>query len=247
MSVLTSPTLPHPGSCGSAGLSAENAAALRAILGAEVPASLLEIAVTHPSATGKGSARTLLSNQRLEFLGDALVGGIVAARLYALHPDQPEGALTARKIACVRREALAAACGRLGLARFMVLGPGAALEGGRDLPSNQSDLFEALVGALYEAAGWDSARAFVERALAPELARPALTLAPAKNRLQELTQSLGLGTPSYRTVAANGDTGPFESEALLGGEIAGRGSGASKKAAEESAAEAALLKFAVDS
>ena len=205
---------------------------------------MLEIAVTHPSATGKGSARTLLSNQRLEFLGDALVGAIIAARLFMLHPDQPEGELTARKIACVRRDALAGACVRLDLGRFLILGAGAVLEGGRDLPSNQSDLFEALVGALYEAAGWSAARNFVERALEPELVGPALVLAPAKNRLQELTQSTGLGTPGYRTVATRGDAGPFDSEALLGGEVVGKGRGSSKKAAEEAAAEAALRKLA---
>lgn len=213
---------------------------LTAILGLKVPDELLALALSHPSSVGEGLERTLQSNQRLEFLGDALVGAIVAEHFYRTEPDLPEGQLTNRKIAAVRREALAAAGQRLDLGRFLRFGRGEDIAGGATRPSNLSDAFEALTGAIYLSHGFETTREFVLKQLAPELARDPATLVPYKNRLQELTQSIGLGTPRYQTAAMGTRAGQFSSEVLLLDEVRGRGQGSSKKAAEEAAAQTAL-------
>lgn len=218
-------------------------AQLKAKFGVQVPAELLELALTHPSAVGEGRERTLKSNQRLEFLGDALVGAIVAEYFYSTEPNLPEGDLTTRKIASVRREALAAAAERLNLDQHLILGGGERKAGGAKRPSNLSDVFEAVIGAVYLAGGWEETRRFVVSALGPELAIDVTKLISAKNRLQEITQASGLGTPRYRTGIAGADKALFSSEVLLRDEVRGKGMGKSKKAAEEAAAEAALTEI----
>ena len=214
---------------------------LETILGLEIPAELLQLALSHPSAVGDGLERTLQSNQRLEFLGDALIRAIVADYFYRSEPNLPEGDLTIRKIAAERRESLAAAAQRLELGRFLRFGRGEGNDNGAARPSNLSDAFEALTAAIFLAHGWETARDFVIKALKPELSRDPATLVPFKNRLQELTQSIGLGTPRYQTapVSVSGARG-FSSQVLLLDQIRGRGQGASKKAAEENAAQNAL-------
>lgn len=213
---------------------------LETIIGLEIPEDLLQLALSHPSAVGEGLERTLQSNQRLEFLGDALVGAIVAAHFYDSEPNLPEGQLTNRKIAAVRREALGAAAQRLELGRFLRFGRGEGVAGGAMRLSNLSDAFEALSGAIYLAHGWETARDFVLQNLAPELARDPNTLVPFKNRLQELTQAIGLGTPRYQTAPVSAKAHQFSSQVLLLDEVRGRGQGTSKKAAEEEAAKLAL-------
>ncbi len=213
---------------------------IETLLGLEIPPELLELAFSHPSAVGDGLERTLKSNQRLEFLGDALVGAIVAAHFYQSEPNLPEGHLTNRKIAAVRREALSEAARRLELGRFLRFGRGEGSAGGANRLSNLSDAFEALTGAIYLAHGWETARDFVLKSLAPELSRDPATLVPFKNRLQELTQSIGLGTPKYQTAPISAKLHQFSSQVLLLDEVRGRGQGNSKKAAEEEAAQAAL-------
>lgn len=213
---------------------------LRFRLGLDIPDELLELALSHPSSVGEGLERTLKSNQRLEFLGDSLVGAIIAEHSYRAFAQAPEGELTKRKIAAVRREALASAARRLGLGQMLVFGRGEDSAGGRERDSNLSDAFEALVGALFLAHGWDLTRDFVLKVLEPELTRDLSTLVPAKNRLQELSQSIGLGTPTYRTTQVSPPRHYFASDVFLKGEPRGRGQGNSKKAAEEAAAQMAL-------
>lgn len=213
---------------------------LTAILGLKIPDELLALALSHPSAVGEGLERTLQSNQRLEFLGDALVGAIVAEYFYRTEANLPEGELTNRKIAAVRREALAAAAQRLDLGRFLRFGRGEDVAGGATRPSNLSDAFEAITGAVFLSHGFETTRDFVLKQLAPELARDPATLVPYKNRLQELTQSIGLGTPRYLTASMGNRAVQFSSEVLLLDIVRGRGQGTSKKAAEEAAAKAAL-------
>lgn len=213
---------------------------LIALLGFDIPEDLLQLALSHPSAVGEGLERTLQSNQRLEFLGDALVGAIVAEHFYRSEPNLPEGELTNRKIAAVRREALASAAQRLELGRFLRFGRGEGAAGGATRPSNLSDAFEALIGAVFLAHGYNEARAFVLKSLGPELARDPASLVSVKNRLQELTQSIGLGTPRYLTAATSAKAQEFSSQVLLLDEVRGTGRGSSKKAAEEEAAQAAL-------
>jgi ribonuclease-3 len=209
-------------------------------LGLDIPDELLELALSHPSSVGEGLERTLKSNQRLEFLGDSLVGAIVAEYSYRTFPESPEGELTKRKIAAVRREALASAARRLGLGQVLQFGRGEDSAGGRERDSNLSDAFEALVGALFLAQGWDVTRDFVLQILEPELRRDSHTLTSAKNRLQELSQAIGLGTPSYKTTQVAPPRHYFASDVILKGEKRGRGQGNSKKAAEEAAAQIAL-------
>ena len=213
---------------------------LETLLGLEIPPELLQLALSHPSAVGEGLERTLQSNQRLEFLGDALVGAFVAAHFYQSEPNLPEGQLTNRKIAAVRREALGEAARRLELGRFLRFGRGEDVAGGADRLSNLSDAFEALTGAIFLAHGWETARDFVVKNLAPELARDPATLVPFKNRLQELTQSIGLGTPKYQSAPIRAHSHQFTSQVLLLDQVRGRGQGSSKKAAEEEAAKSAL-------
>ncbi|HVF09234.1 MAG TPA: ribonuclease III [Abditibacteriaceae bacterium] len=215
---------------------------LYAKLGATVPADLLGLALTHPSAVGEGPERTLYSNQRLEFLGDVVLGLIVAEYLYHSDATLAEGELTQRKAVAVQRRSLAQAAQRLNLGKYLRLGRGEAESGGRSRDTILADALEAVIGALYLAQGLAAARAFVLRALSEELATMGDNSVNVKNRLQEMTQAIGLGTPVYRTAPASGPAHQrrFTAEVLLLGEPRGRGSGQSKKEAESNAAAAAL-------
>jgi len=203
---------------------------LRARLGVPVSDELLALSMTHPSAVGEGIERTLLSNQRLEFLGDSLVGAICAEYFFRREPNSPEGALTNRKISAVRKDALASAAKRLELGEFLTFGRGEDVAGGRERHSNLSDAFE----------DWNITRDWVLLALSDELDKDPATLVPAKNRLQERTQAMGLGIPRYETTQAAPKAQWFESRVFLADEFRGQGEGKSKKLAEEYAAKEAL-------
>jgi len=213
---------------------------LRAVLGVEVEAELLALSMTHPSAVGEGLERTLKSNQRLEFLGDSLVGAICAEYFFRAEPESPEGALTNRKISAVRKDALASAAKRLDLGGFLRFGRGEDIAGGRERHSNLSDAFEALIAAIFLSNDWNITRDWVLRSLEPELTKDPATLVPAKNRLQERTQAMGLGIPRYVTTQAALKAQWFGARVFLGEDERGQGEGKSKKLAEENAAKAAL-------
>jgi ribonuclease-3 len=217
---------------------------VRELLGGDVSDELLQLALTHPSAVGEGIERTLQSNQRLEFLGDAVLGASVAAQLYETQSTLPEGDLTLRKVALVQKPALARAAKRLGLGDHLVLGRGEDAAGGRRRDAILADALEALIGALFLAQGFESARAFALRALQEEIAKleSRSAIASVKNLLQEFTQAHGLGTPVYDTMQSSGPAHArrFKSGVLLQEEVRGEGEGASKKEAESNAAEAAL-------
>lgn len=209
---------------------------------------LLSLALTHPSAVGKGVARLQGSNQRLEFVGDALLGGIVALHLFRQYPHLNEGELTLCKIFIVRKESLAAAAKRLELGKYLILGMHEEAAGGRERDSILADALEAVIAAIYLSLGQKAATETVLKVLSLEIAAAAtkpLALASSKNTLQEKTQALGMGTPVYRTVQASGDAFPrtFRAEVFLEGSAAGQGEGNSKKQAEAQAAAAALLKL----
>lgn len=217
---------------------------LREILGADVPDELLQLALTHPSSVGEGIERTLKSNQRLEFLGDAIVGSTVAEHWYRTQDTLPEGELTQRKAAAVQKKTLARVALKLELGKYVRVGRGADALQGRGRDAILADAFEALVGALFVAQGWGAARDFVLRALAAELEEIAgiRQTANIKNLLQEHTQAIGLGTPIYQTLQAGGPAHArrFRSEVFLQERLHGTGEGASKKEAECNAAQAAL-------
>jgi len=213
---------------------------LRAVLGVEVEPELLALSMTHPSAVGEGLERTLKSNQRLEFLGDSLVGAICAEYFFRAEPESPEGALTNRKISAVRKDALAGAAKRLDLGGFLGFGRGEDIAGGRERHSNLSDSFEALIAAIFLSNDWNITRDWVLRSLEPELFKDPATLVPAKNRLQERTQAMGLGIPRYQTTQAAPKAQWFGARVFLGDDERGQGEGKSKKLAEENAARGAL-------
>ena len=219
-------------------------AELQQLLAIEIPEELLELAFTHPSAVGEGLERTLKSNQRLEFLGDAVVGSSVAEYWYRTHPNLPEGELTQRKAVVVQKKSLAAAGARLGLDKLVKVGRGADAMKGRGRDAVLADTFEALVGALFLAHGWEAAQTFVLRVLEDELKQVADTpqTANVKNLLQEHTQAIGLGTPVYHSRQTGGPAHArqFFAEVLLQEQVYGSGEGHSKKEAECLAPRAAL-------
>ena len=207
-------------------------------------AELLRQALTHASYGYEKRQRTP-DNQRLEFLGDAVLQLAVTAELYRRFPEMPEGRLTVQRAQLVNRNHLQALAQELGLGEQLVLGRGEENSQGRQRPSILADAMEAVIGAVYAEAGWEPARAIVLRLLAPSLA--ALTDeggagANPKGSLQEKLQAGGDNPPAYRCVSESGPAHARVYEVVVEwqGRELGRGHGASKKEAETRAAEAAL-------
>ncbi|HEX2222886.1 MAG TPA: ribonuclease III [Thermoanaerobaculia bacterium] len=209
---------------------------------------LLELALTHRSwANEKGEPEHY---ERLEFLGDAVLGVVTAEWLYLRHPELPEGELSKLKAQLVSRTALAHhAQVRLGLGESLKLGVGEERSGGRTKASLLADSMEALFGAVFLDGGLDAAKEVILRML-EEQGEPQgqrqLLASDAKTRLQETLQALGEELPEYRLA---GTAGPdhskvFTVEAWVGGEPLGRGEGPSKKVAEQKAAADALDQLA---
>ncbi|WP_303980747.1 ribonuclease III [Dongia mobilis] len=212
---------------------------------------LLQTAITHPSATGRGRVkRTRRSskasaaeakqsdNQRLEFLGDRVLGLIVAEMLFATFPDEDEGALAKRLAALVRQDGLAQVAHGLGFGKYLVLSKGEEESGGRDNPATLADACEAIIGALYLDGGIDCARAFIERHWQPMMSAELNPPQDAKTALQEWAQAAGLNLPRYTVIRSEGPPHDpvFEVEAGVDGYPPSRGTGRSKRAAEQAAA-----------
>jgi ribonuclease III len=209
--------------------------------------SLLEQAFVHPSYLNENPLFARPSNERLEFLGDAILNLIVAEKLYAEFPNLDEGALTEIRASLVCRDTLAELASSLNLGDWLLLGQGEELNGGRSKPSNLANTMEAFIGALYLEQGLSKTRRFILRQLKPELERiKAGKITPNyKALLQELVQGQRRPAPVYRLVEA---TGPdhnkeFTTEILVDGEALARGKGKSKKGAESQAARAAWEKL----
>lgn len=198
---------------------------------------LLALALVHRSwAYENGGVPT---NERLEFLGDAVLGVIVTDALYRRHPDLPEGQLAKLRSAVVNMRALASVGTALGLGACVRLGRGEETTGGRAKASILADTTEAVVGAVYLSAGMDAARALVLRLVDPLLDSSASLGAGLdwKTSLQELTAARGLGALEYRITATGPDHARvFTADAVVGGTPAGTGGGGSKKEAEQAAA-----------
>ena len=198
--------------------------------------ALLELALTHPSL-----AKTQ-SNQRLEFLGDAVLGLVVARLLYDIFPGEQEGELARRQAALVRGETLATAARELGLGDVLKLTASEAALGGRETVSNLEDAFEALLGALYLDGGLEAAEAF----LLPRWRELAHTMkaAPkdAKTALQEWAQARGLAVPAYRLCDTSGPAHApeFTVEVTLAGHAPAQAKAATKRQAEQLAAKLLL-------
>lgn len=205
--------------------------------------SLLTRALTHRSYTNENSAGE--DNERLEFLGDAVLDFLVGEWAYRHFPEMPEGDLTKIRSFLVRNERLAEFARKLDLGSALRLGRGEKTSGGHARESLLGSVFEALIGAIYLDADLDKVRKFViplfesiEERLLDEVEDP-------KSELQEISQSMKLGTPSYRVVNVSGPDHAriYEVEVLVAGEENGRGTGTSISLAERSAAREALKKF----
>ena len=208
--------------------------------GPTIDPDLLVLALTHRSFAHENGG--LPTNERLEFLGDSVLGLVVTEYLYRAHPTVPEGQLAKMRAATVSEPALAAVARDLGLGEFIRLGKGETLSGGRDKDSILSDTVEALIGATYLTHGLEQTRTVVTRLVSRFLdsARTRGAGLDWKTSLQELTAAHQLGNPAYEVAG----TGPdhqrvFTASAIVDGEVLGQGTGSSKKVAEHDAAEAA--------
>lgn len=209
--------------------------------------NLLNTALTHPSYCAEFNQGNLPSNQRLEFLGDAVLALIVSEYLYQTYPEMDEGQLTRIKAISVSEPVLHSVAKKLGLGQYLLLGKGEERTGGRDRPSVLADAFEALVGAMFLDKGLKTVTEFVLRHLKSRIKmieRDRLIL-DFKSRLQELTQSRYHLVPTYHLIQTIGPdhAKTFVSEVRLQGITIGRGRGHSKKEAEQEAARAALRKL----
>lgn len=206
--------------------------------------ALLQQALLHSSYVNENPDAAPASNERLEFLGDAVLGLVVANDLYASYPDQDEGTLTELRTHLVRRDTLAEAARELSLGAELRLGHGEAAGGGAERPTNLSNAYEAVVGAIFLDSGLSSARDFIRRTLEERFrATTEQTLPPDfKSRLQEFGQSQFQSTPVYRVVQIEGPdhARTFTVEVSLGERMLGSGKGSSKQQAEKEAAREAL-------
>ena len=213
---------------------------LEATLGTGIEPALLERALTHRSFAYEHGG--LPTNERLEFLGDAVLGLVVTDALYRTHPEMPEGQLAKLRASVVSTRALAGVARTLQLGRWLRLGKGEEVTGGRDKSSILADTMEAIIGAVYVDRGIDAASVMV-RALFDPLMRAATEDGAAldwKTSLQELTAARGLGVPEYVTAESGPDHAKaFTAGARIASVLHGEGAGRSKKEAEQQAAEAA--------
>jgi ribonuclease-3 len=209
--------------------------------------SLLEQAFVHSSYCNERPGLDLPSNERLEFLGDAVLNFVVTEKLYREFPGLPEGELTQLRASLVCRETLAGLASSLKFGNWLLLGRGEETSGGRTKASNLANSMEALTGALYLDRGLTRARAFILKQLRPELRRiKAGKVTPNyKALVQELVQGCKKPTPVYHLVKASGPdhSKQFTVEIVVEGETLGTGTGRSKKAAESQAARKAWEKL----
>ena len=202
---------------------------------------LLRSAITHPSAVEGQPVDA--SYERLEFLGDSILGSVVAVALYEAYPDFDEGKLTRLKVSLVSGMTLSEVGQELGIDECIIFGASETGTGARELHSALENVYEALVGALYLDGGWEAAEAFITRTLKPHLATErAEHPSNPKSFLQECVQRDHMEPPAYKLVGSSGPAHEptFTAVALVDGVRRGRGSGSSKKEAEAAAALDAL-------
>lgn len=211
--------------------------------------ALLHQALVHRSYAHEQGGT--LHNEPLEFLGDAVVGFLVAERIVRRHPELDEGAMTRLRARLVNTRALADRARRLGIGEALLLGRGEDRSGGRNKNSLLADGFEAVVGAVFLDGGVRAARALVNRVFADDLdaAPEGVTRSrDPKTALQEELQGQGQGLPEYRVASQQGPDHArlFVIEVVIGGAVRGVGKGSSKKRAEQEAAAAALRELRSD-
>ena len=207
--------------------------------------SLLQNALTHSSYANERWHNSLLSNERLEFLGDSVLGMLVAEYLYHTFPDRPEGELTRMRADMVCEHTLATVANKIGLGEHLLLGHGEEQGGGRNRNSILADAMESVIAACFLDGGMESALKVVQKFILVEVPVTKLHNADYKTKLQELVQQKKNQVLSYRLA---GQSGPdhdkkFDVEVSLNGQTVGFGSGSSKKRAEQMAARCAIEKL----
>ena len=212
---------------------------------------LLRTALTHRSHVYRSGRERVHSNERLEFLGDSVLGLLVNEHLYRCFPERSEGELTKIKSLVVSRAVLGRAAEDLGLGKHLILAPGEVDAGGRMRTSILSDAYEAVLGAMYLDGGLEPVRQFVGRDLLDSLEETLADhrLANYKSQLQEMIQAQLKTPPRYKVSSTHGPDHAkrFVVEVLVRGRVLGRGEGNSKKLAEQRAAREALHTLATDS
>jgi len=212
---------------------------------------LLEHALTHRSRAHEDASGGVIDNESLEFLGDAVLGFVIADLLFGKFPTHSEGYKSKVKAGIVSSAALARLADDIGLGQYVLLGRGEEKTGGRQKQAILADGFEALIAAVYLDGGIDPAREFILSLFGPLVASAGDRAADAsftedwKSAFQEWSQANGRGLPHYRLASVEGPDHRkrFEIEVLVGGEVVARASGRSKKEAEQQAAKAALNRF----
>ena len=207
--------------------------------------TLLQNALSHSSYANERYHNSLMSNERLEFLGDSILGMVVAEHLYRNFPDRPEGELTRMRADMVCETALAAVADKLELGKHLLLGHGEEQGGGRSRASILADAVESVIAAAYLDGGMDAARQFIDRFILCNVPAGRLHNQDYKTALQEQVQQKKNQVLSYELV---GESGPdhdkqFSVEVSLNGTVVGCGTGTSKKRAEQAAACAAIEKL----
>ena len=220
-------------------------AVLQQILGVSFKdPSLLEQALIHSSYVNENPGLALTSNERLEFLGDAILGSVIAEKLYQDLPSFTEGEMTKLRATLVRRDTLARVARAIGLGDYLYLGKGEESSGGRHKLVNLAGALEAVIAAIYLDQGLATAKNFILRLFSKELQKVVSQGAEVnyKSQLQELVQAKGQQTPAYYVIEAKGPDHDrrFTVEVRVGDTVLGRGSGRSKKEAETEAARSAL-------
>ena len=207
--------------------------------------SLLQNALAHSSYANERWHNSLLSNERLEFLGDSILGMTVADHLYRTFPDRPEGELTRMRADMVCETTLATVAEQIGLGQHLLLGHGEEQGGGRGRASILADAVESIIAACYLDGGMDAAKAFISRFVLCHVPVRKLQNVDYKTTLQELVQQKKNQVLSYTLI---GESGPdhdkvFQVEVSLNGKPVGQGTGRSKKRAEQDAAHKAIQKL----
>jgi len=189
------------------------------------------------------------NNERLEFLGDAVVGLAIGAALYQMYPHVNEGALAKMRASIISATSLGDQAARLGIGQYLLLGKSEDQSGGRERQSILADAFEAVVGAIYLTYGWDAAQDWLINQFRAALQEASKKQGDSKTELQEILQARGKGVPEYRLLS---QTGPdhdrqFTIGAYVAGSLSGTGMGKSKKKAGQEAAKAVLDTLGEDS
>jgi ribonuclease-3 len=210
---------------------------------------LLRTALVHTSYVNERPERQIVSNERLEFLGDAVLGSIVAHRLFEKRPESPEGELTVLRAWLVRQSTLARWARDMGIGEHLLLGRGEARGGGRERPAILARGFESVLGGVYLDGGLEAAWNVVTPRVDQELTAgfTPQRVVDAKSRLQHVTQARFDIAPVYTELSHSGPghAPVFEFEVQAGPEVRARGAGASKRSAQQAAAHAALIQLDV--